>query len=156
MGDFVDVLNSNNIRLSEAGCPAWPRAPERLLPAAIDLERALLGAILLDPPQLLAVVEVLPPGQPWFYDEAHRLVYDAMLTLFERRDPVDLQTVTDVLYRRGHLEKVGGSVYLAGLMGRSRHHRQRGAPRPAGAGKNALSQPDQHRHRAAGQRLRAG
>jgi replicative DNA helicase len=64
---------------------------------------------------MLAVVEVLPPGQNWFYHDAHRLVYDAMLTLFERRDPIDLQTVTDTLYRRGHLEKIGGSVYLAEL-----------------------------------------
>jgi replicative DNA helicase len=74
-----------------------------------------LGAILLEAAQMLAVVEVLPPGQNWFYHDPHRLIYDAMLTLFERRDPIDLQTVTDTLYRRGHLEKIGGSVYLAEL-----------------------------------------
>jgi replicative DNA helicase len=59
----------------------------------------------------------MPPGQgSWFYHEAHRLIYDAMLTLLERHDPIDLETVTDVLRRRGALEKIGGSVYLAELM----------------------------------------
>src|SRR5919108_775713 len=88
----------------------------RETPAAVDSERALLGAILLDPQQMLAVVEVLPPGQAWFYLDAHRLVYDAMLTLFERRDPIDLVSLTEVLHRRGHLEKVGGAVGVADLL----------------------------------------
>jgi replicative DNA helicase len=116
MGLFHEVLNSNNIRRPEAGCPASLRAPERMAPAALDSERLLLGSVLLDPDQLLAAVEALPPGQAWFYNEAHRLVYDALLTLFERRDPIDLQSVTEVLHRRGHLEKAGGSVALAELL----------------------------------------
>jgi replicative DNA helicase len=93
------------------------RVHELPVPAAIDTERVLLGTILMDANQLLAVVDILPPGQGiWFYQEAHRLIYDAMLTLFERHDPIDLQTVTDILRRRGTLEKIGGSVYLAELM----------------------------------------
>jgi replicative DNA helicase len=93
------------------------RAHELSVPSAIETERVLLGTILVDANQLLPVVEILPPGQGvWFYQDAHRLIYDAMLTLLERHDPVDLHTVTDVLRRRGSLEKVGGSVYLAELM----------------------------------------
>jgi replicative DNA helicase len=85
-------------------------------PAAVDAERAVLGALLLDSAQMLAVAEVLPPGHSrWFYHEPHRLIYDACLTLFDRRDPIDLFTVTDVLQRRGQLDKIGGSVYLAEL-----------------------------------------
>jgi replicative DNA helicase len=92
------------------------RAHELPVPAAVETERVLLGTILTDANQLLPVVDILPPGQgTWFYQEAHRLIYDAMLTLLERQDPVDLHTVTDVLRRRGSLEKVGGSVYLAEL-----------------------------------------
>jgi replicative DNA helicase len=68
--------------------------------------------------QMVHVADVLPPGAggSWFKDQANHLVYDAMLTLFERRDPIDLVTLTDVLMRRGHLEKIGGSAYLASLL----------------------------------------
>jgi replicative DNA helicase len=93
------------------------RAHELPVPAAIETERVLLGTILTDGNQLLPVVEILPPGQGvWFYQDAHRLIYDAMVTLLERHDPIDLHTVTDVLRRRGSLEKISGSVYLAELM----------------------------------------
>ena len=94
-----------------------PRVVELQTPAAVDAERVLLGAILSDASQLLAILEILPPVQgSWFYHEAHRLIFDAILTLHERHDPIDLVTVTDVLNRRGLLETVGGSVYVAGLM----------------------------------------
>ncbi len=93
------------------------RTQEMLVPAAIDAERALLGTILVDADQIMRVIEILPPGNGgWFYEEANRLVYDAMVTLMERSDPIDMQTVTDVLRRRGSLDKVGGSVYLAELV----------------------------------------
>jgi replicative DNA helicase len=85
-------------------------------PAAVDTERALLGAILLDGTQLLTAVDVLPPtAGRWFHRDAHQLIWDACLTVFERHEPIDLETVADVLHRRGHLEKVGGSVALAEL-----------------------------------------
>jgi replicative DNA helicase len=92
------------------------RALDTATPAAIDTERALLGAVLLDDQQMVQVVDVLPPPpSAWFYHKPHALVYDAMLTLFDRREPIDLVTLTDVLHRRGQLEKIGGSPYLAEL-----------------------------------------
>jgi replicative DNA helicase len=85
-------------------------------PAALDAERCLLGAVLLDPAQIFAALAVLPPtAGSWFYDARHRLIYDAMLTLVERREPIDLASLSDVLIRRGLLERAGGSVYLAEL-----------------------------------------
>jgi hypothetical protein len=94
-----------------------PRVHELPVPAAVDTESVLLGTILTEATQLLTVAEILPPGRgQWFYQDAHRLIYDAMLTLLERHDPIDLETVTDVLRRRGTLDKAGGSVYLAELM----------------------------------------
>src|SRR4029453_11082379 len=95
-----------------------PTAQHAATPAALEAERALLGAVLMDDQQMAHVADVLPPGAQgrWFYDQANHLVYDAMLTLFERRDPIDLVTLTDVLYRRGQLEKIGGNLYLTGLM----------------------------------------
>jgi replicative DNA helicase len=94
-----------------------PNADVRTVPAAVESERVVLGALLLDPDVALSVVDVLPAAAgPWFYRDAHNLVYDALLTLLERRDPVDLQSVTDVLQRRGYLQRVGGSVSLAELL----------------------------------------
>jgi replicative DNA helicase len=94
-----------------------PTAQHAATPAALEAERALLGAVLMDDQQMVHVADVLPPGaqRRWFYDQANHLVYDAMLTLFDRREPIDLVTLTDVLYRRGQLEKIGGSPYLAEL-----------------------------------------
>jgi replicative DNA helicase len=93
-----------------------PKAQQTATPAAPEAERALLGAVLLDDQQMAHVADVLPPtGGRWFHDQAHHLVYDAMLTLFERREPVDIVTVTDVLRMRGHLDKVGGGAYIAEL-----------------------------------------
>jgi replicative DNA helicase len=69
-----------------------PKASDTATPAALEAERTLLGAVLLDDQQMVHVADVLPPqGGPWFYDKAHHLIYDAMLTLFERREPIDLQ-----------------------------------------------------------------
>jgi replicative DNA helicase len=93
------------------------RVVELPVPAAVEAERVLLGAILNDAQQLLTVTEILPPVEgSWFYEAAHRLIFDAILTLHERHDPIDLVTVTEVLARRGLLDKVGGSVYLAWLL----------------------------------------
>ncbi|MDQ3830409.1 MAG: replicative DNA helicase, partial [Candidatus Tectomicrobia bacterium] len=92
------------------------RAPEWAAPAAVETERAVLGALMLDADLMLTGLDILPPGHSrWFSREDHALIYDAMLTLTERREPIDLCTVTDALRRRGQLEKIGGSVYLAEL-----------------------------------------
>lgn len=95
-----------------------PTTQHAVTPAALEAERALLGAVLLDDQQIVHVAEVLPPGTQgrWFNDQANHVIYDAMLTLFERRDPIDLVTLTDVLHRRGQLEKIGGNAYLVSLM----------------------------------------
>jgi replicative DNA helicase len=95
-----------------------PKVQQTATPAALEAERALLGAVLLDDQQMARIADVLPPSinGSWFHDQAHHLVYDAMLTLFERREPIDIVTVTDVLRMRGHLEKVGGGVFLASLL----------------------------------------
>jgi replicative DNA helicase len=86
--------------MATATTPYPPPAGTPLTPASVDAERSVLGAILLDSAQMLAVVEVLPPGNGgWFYDKPHALIYDAMLTLFDRQEPIDLVSLTDVLRR---------------------------------------------------------
>lgn len=82
-------------------------------PADAEAEQSVLGAVLLRPETLDAVADLLQPGD--FYREAHGRIFRAMLDLFGRGEPVDLVTVTGLLKERGHLEGVGGPVFLATL-----------------------------------------
>jgi replicative DNA helicase len=78
-----------------------------------EAEQSVLGAILVRPEVLDRVADLLIPKD--FYRQAHARIYQAMLDLHSRGEPVDLVTVTALLKERGHLEGVGGPVFLAGL-----------------------------------------
>ncbi len=82
-------------------------------PQNIDAEQAVLGTILLQEHSILKVAEILSPED--FYRDAHKTIFRAMLDLFERREPHDLITVTDLLAARNKLEEIGGGAYLASL-----------------------------------------
>jgi replicative DNA helicase len=89
--------------------------PSRIPPHNLDAERAALGAVLLEGRDALPrVVEVLRP--PDFYTEAHRTIFETMLRLFDRGEPVDLITLSEELRRLGQLEFVGGPPALAQLV----------------------------------------
>jgi replicative DNA helicase len=84
----------------------------RVPPQAVDVEQAVLGALLIEREAIPKAIEALPPDS--FYDRRHAQVYAAVETLFERGDPVDLVTVSEELKRRGEFEQVGG-YYLSEL-----------------------------------------
>ncbi len=86
----------------------------KLPPQNLDAEQCVLGAILIDNAALLKVLEVLREGH--FYREAHRKIFAAMCSLFERGEPIDILTLTEQLRREGSLERVGGEPYLAALV----------------------------------------
>ncbi len=89
--------------------------PSRIPPHNLDAERAVLGAVLLEGRETLPrVIEVLRPSD--FYTEAHRSMYDAMLRLFDRGEPVDVLTLQEELRRTDQLEFVGGPAALALLV----------------------------------------
>src|SRR5438874_7320699 len=89
--------------------------PTKIPPHNLDAERAVLGAILLEGRETLPrVIELLKASD--FYTEAHRLTYQAMLTLFNRSEPVDVLTLTEELRRGDQLEHVGGPAALALLV----------------------------------------
>src|SRR5882724_4750385 len=89
--------------------------PTRIPPHNLDAERAVLGAVLLEGREALPrVVEVLRPSD--FYTEAHRAMYQAMLTLFDRGAPVDSLTLSEELRRNDQLQFVGGPAAIALLM----------------------------------------
>jgi replicative DNA helicase len=89
--------------------------PSRIPPHNLDAERAVLGAVLLEGREALPrLIETLRPVD--FYTEAHRAVYESMLRLFERGEPVDLITLQEDLRRTDQLEFVGGPAALALLV----------------------------------------
>ncbi len=85
----------------------------RMPPQAMDVEQSVLGAMLLEKEAIARAVEVLPQGS--FYDSRHGKIYQAILSLFDRNNPVDLVTVSEELKRRGELDDIGGSYYLTEL-----------------------------------------
>jgi replicative DNA helicase len=87
--------------------------PGKVPPQSLEAERAVLGAILLEPALLPRAIELLLPEE--FYKEAHRKVFGAMIRLFERGEPADVITVTEALRREGVFEEVGGHTLLATL-----------------------------------------
>lgn len=88
-------------------------ALERQPPQALSAEQAVLGAILLDPDAIHRVVDLVRAED--FYQEAHRLIYETMLTLDDAGMPIDIITVTESLRRAGLLERAGGASYVVAL-----------------------------------------
>jgi replicative DNA helicase len=92
-----------------------PPAPEGSVPPhSIEAERAVLGALLLDPAAINDVVS-LPLGPDDFYRDAHARIYRAILALYERSQRADLITLVEELGKRGEVEAVGGQAELARL-----------------------------------------
>ena len=87
---------------------------DRLPPQNIEAEQSVLGSLLIDPNAIITVASFLRAED--FYREQHGEVYDAMLALHERREPIDLLTVCDELQRREQLEAVGGAAYLTSVI----------------------------------------
>ena len=82
-------------------------------PQALDVEEAVLGAMLLEPSSVDAAMEELSPS--CFYDPRHRMIFEAMMHLVAEHTSVDLITVSARLKAEGNLESVGGAVALAQL-----------------------------------------
>ena len=85
----------------------------RVIPQAIDLEEAVLGAMMLEQSAVNAVIDVLRPDS--FYKPAHSKIFDIIQNLFNDSEPIDLLTVTEALRKSGDLELVGGAFTIANL-----------------------------------------
>lgn len=85
----------------------------KLPPQAVDLEEAVLGALMLEKDALTTIIDILKPES--FYKEGHQLIYESILQLFDNSEPIDLLTVTNRLRKNANLEKVGGAFYISGL-----------------------------------------
>jgi replicative DNA helicase len=90
------------------------RRIERLPPQSVEAEEAVLGSLLIDPDAIIRLATFLRPED--FYREKHGWIYDCVLTLHERREPVDFLTVCDELDRREQLDEVGGAAFITLLV----------------------------------------
>lgn len=87
----------------------------KLPPQNIEAEIAVLGALMIDENAIVKIADFLAPND--FYRSAHRTIYEAMLRLYEKQEPIDALNVSNVLKDQKKLEDVGGQSYLAELVG---------------------------------------
>ncbi len=83
-------------------------------PQNLEAEQSVVGGILLENEAISKVLETLLPDD--FYRESHRKIFNSMIELFEKNEPIDLITLTNQLKSKGHLDGVGGSAYLSSLV----------------------------------------
>ncbi|ACT92322.1 replicative DNA helicase [Dyadobacter fermentans] len=100
-------------RSSPPKTPSNDQIFSKLPPQAIDLEEAVLGALMIEKDALTAVADILRPDS--FYKESHVRIYSAIVTLFADSEPIDMLTVTSKLRSTGELELVGGASYIMEL-----------------------------------------
>lgn len=86
----------------------------RVPPNSMDAEKAVLGSVLLRKDALYEITDVISPES--FYSEKHRLIFETMMKLVAKNDPVDIISMKTVLENDGRLEHAGGAAYLAELV----------------------------------------
>ncbi len=89
----------------------FPAELRRVPPQQIEAEQSLLGGIINDSSGLPSALEVLRGDE--FYKDSHRIIFKAIQDLFEKNEPVDLVTVSEILAQQSQLEAAGGASYIA-------------------------------------------
>jgi len=89
-------------------------APDKLVPHNVEAEEAVLGSLLIDPEALFRVSPFLKPDD--FYLQKNSWIYESILALHERREPIDFVTLCDELERQERLEEIGGAAYVTHLI----------------------------------------
>ncbi|HEY1074992.1 MAG TPA: replicative DNA helicase [Patescibacteria group bacterium] len=85
----------------------------RMPPQNVEAEQSILGAVLIDADSMIRITDKLKPED--FYREDHKVIFEHMLKLFEKRQPIDILTLTDSLDSSKQLAFVGGAGYIASL-----------------------------------------
>ena len=89
---------------------------DKLQPQALEMEEAVLGAMMLDKDAVSNVIDILKAES--FYLDKHQKIYACFQELFLKNKPIDLLTVTEQLKKSGVLEEIGGAFYLTQLASR--------------------------------------
>ncbi len=87
--------------------------PGSIPPHNKEAEQSVLGSILIEKESIIKIVDLLESAD--FYHDSHKLIYEAMVDLYGRHDPIDLLTLANLLEERKLLDKLGGPAYLAEL-----------------------------------------
>ncbi|WNJ19502.1 replicative DNA helicase [Pontibacter sp. G13] len=88
----------------------------KLPPQALDMEEAVLGALLLEKDALHKIIDTLKPNM--FYKDANRDIFEVIINLFQNSEPIDILTVKNALSKEGKLKSSGGAFYLTELSNR--------------------------------------
>ena len=107
-----DQKNNSSSRSKKTSAPV-DTTYGHLQPQAVEIEKAVLGALMIDHDAYAVVCEMLRPES--FYESRNKMVYEAIRDLSMEEKPVDVLTVAEQLARNGTLEKVGGAAYVAEL-----------------------------------------
>ncbi len=86
----------------------------KLPPHNLEAEQSVLGSVLLDKDSMLKIADIIQAKD--FYKKAHRLIYEAMLDLYQNQEPIDVLNISNRLKDKGQIEEVGGVSYLTGLV----------------------------------------
>lgn len=89
-------------------------SPLRIPPQNLETEKALLGSIMLKPASLIEVADTVIPDS--FYAEKHKIIFQAMLDLFQKKEPIDLLSLSTKLNEQKLLTQIGGRAYLTELV----------------------------------------
>ena len=87
---------------------------DKLPPQSIEAEQSILGSLLLDKKAIVKIADLLRPED--FYRDVHKILYETMLELFEKNEPIDIMSVSNRLEEKKLLEDVGSSSYLTELV----------------------------------------
>ncbi len=97
-----------------ANNPSKNELPEKLPPQNIEAEQSLLGCLMLDKNAIVKVADFLKSED--FYKNTHEEIYRTMVELFEKREPIDILSVSSRLKEKNKIKEVGGSSYLTSLI----------------------------------------
>src|SRR6266567_3876605 len=97
--------------------------PERVPPHNLEAEESVLGSMMLSVEAIAEVIEEIRPED--FYRSSHRVIYEALVHLYGKGEPVDAITAVEELKRRGNLQDIGGPLSI--------HELVEQVPTPAGA-----------------------
>jgi replicative DNA helicase len=89
-------------------------AVDRLPPHNLEAEQSVIGSLLIDRDAIIRVASMLKADD--FYHGANGVIYQAILDLYNRREPTDFVTLSDELQRRERLDSIGGVAYLSSLL----------------------------------------
>ncbi len=87
---------------------------DKLPPQNLEAEKSLLGALLLDKEAIHKIVDITTAKD--FYSRAHQIIFEGMLRLYNKQEPIDLLTVSNTLRENNQLDGVGGVAYLTSLI----------------------------------------